>query len=299
MGVASHLGRVRSWGCGDDSPSAEATSESESVELGSAARLDDQIGLLMVAAGVSWLTEVGLGLDYESLRLDRTTPGWVDAGAQLRREVSDLLGGLVSGVEQIGSSSVVGLLAKPIVDLAVGVTVDLELTPVRARLESAGWIYRGDAQSQGGHVFVLESAPWRRVAHAHVVEYLGEQWCNYLRLRDLLLRSSEARERYEDTKLRLINEVGDDRASYTGGKSAIIASLLDGPVAGLGIPQLESELDRLTALTGESVHASLGALARELSHERNGGTRGQLTTEILGFGSTAGTVQAPVTTDTP
>ena len=176
---------------------------------------------------MDWLADVGLGLDYDSLQLDRTTPDWVDAGSRLRREVADRLAGFAAGVEQIGSSSVKGLLAKPIVDLAIGLTTDQELTPVRERLESAGWIYRGDTGAQGGHVFVLESAPWHRVAHAHVVEHLGEQWRNYLRLRDLLRRSPGARQRYEDTKLRLINEVGDDRTLYTKGKAQIVASLLE------------------------------------------------------------------------
>ena len=176
--------------------------------------------------GMDWLADVGLGLDHDSLLLVRTTAAWVDAGARLRREVADRLAGFAAGVEQVGSSSVKGLLAKPIVDLAIGATTDQELTPVRKRMESAGWIYRGDAGAQGGHVFALESAPSHRVAHAHVVEHLGEQWRNYVRLRDLLRGSPEARQRYEDTKLRLINEVGDDRAVYTEGKTEIIASLL-------------------------------------------------------------------------
>jgi GrpB-like predicted nucleotidyltransferase (UPF0157 family) len=175
---------------------------------------------------VHWLANVGLGLDYGSLLLERTTPLWVDAGARLRREVADELSGCAASVEQIGSSSVNGLLAKPIVDLAIGLTTDQELTPTRERLESAGWIYRGDAGAQGGHVFVLESAPRRRVAHAHVVEHLGEQWCDYLLLRDLLRRSRGARQQYEYTKLRLLDEVGDDRTAYTAGKTEIVASLL-------------------------------------------------------------------------
>ena len=175
---------------------------------------------------MDWLAD-GLGLDYDALLLVRTTPAWVDAGDRLRREVSDRLEGFAAGVEQMGSSSVQGLLAKPIVDLAIGLTAGQELAPVRERLESVGWIYRGDAGADGGHVFVLESAPRHRVAHAHVVEHLGEQWRNYLRLRDLLRRSAGARQRYEETKLRLVNDVVDDRAAYTEGKTQIVASLLE------------------------------------------------------------------------
>ena len=59
------------------------------------------------------------------------------------------------------------------------------------------------------------------------VQHLGEQWLKYLRLRDLLRRSPEARQRYEDAKLRLVNEVGDDRTTSTEGKTEIVASLLD------------------------------------------------------------------------
>jgi GrpB-like predicted nucleotidyltransferase (UPF0157 family) len=87
-----------------------------------------------------------------------------------------LLGALAVNVEQIGSSSVLGLLAKPIIDLAAGVEADQNLDFVVFALEAAGWIYRGDANVDGGHVFVLEARPWHRVAHLHVVQYDGAEW---------------------------------------------------------------------------------------------------------------------------
>jgi GrpB-like predicted nucleotidyltransferase (UPF0157 family) len=175
---------------------------------------------------VQWLTDAGLGLEYHTLRLDRTTHAWIDAGARLRNDLAEQLQGTVAGVEQIGSSAVVGLLAKPIVDIAIGLATDHDVAPVRRRLESGGWIYRGDAGANGGHVFVLEDRPWHRVAHAHVVDHEGEQWRKYLLLRDLLRRSPAAREQYEAVKLRLAGDVGDDRAAYTDGKSAVVAQLL-------------------------------------------------------------------------
>ena len=172
------------------------------------------------------LIEAGLGLDYHELRFARTTETWVALGSSLRDQVEPIVGDDATAVEHIGSSSVVGLLAKPIIDLAVGTSEDGDFAALRRRLEGTGWIYRGDAGSDGGHVFVLECRPWHRVAHVHVVDFGGAQWRDYVRFRDLLRRSPEAREQYEVAKLRLLEELGDDRKAYADGKSEIVRLLL-------------------------------------------------------------------------
>ncbi len=170
--------------------------------------------------------DVGLGLAHGVVRLARTTPAWIAAGEQLREHVAAELVGLVAAVEQIGSSSVPDLLAKPIVDLAVGLTTGQELVPVHAVLEHDSWIYRGDAGEHGGHVFVYDTRPLHRVAHLHVVEHEGRQWRHYLQLRDLLRTSANARAEYESVKLELHRLVGDDRVAYTDGKTDVIRRLL-------------------------------------------------------------------------
>ncbi len=176
---------------------------------------------------MDWLISEGLGLDHHAVRLTQTTEGWVAAGAALRDEVARLLEGEADAVEHVGSSSVAGLLAKPIIDLAVGSSAQRDFGVVKSRLEGAEWIYRGDAGDDGGHVFVLETRPWHRVAHIHVVEHGGRQWLDYLRFRDFLRRSPEARRRYETVKVQLVEELGDDREAYTAAKSDVVRSLLD------------------------------------------------------------------------
>ncbi len=94
---------------------------------------------------VDALTDAGLGLNYGIVQLDRTTEDWILAGSELRERVEETLGALAAGVEQIGSSSVLGHLAKPIIDLAVGLSPDHDLAAVTNALEDTGWIYRGDA----------------------------------------------------------------------------------------------------------------------------------------------------------
>ncbi len=173
------------------------------------------------------LVAVGLGLEYGVVRLQQTTVEQVVAGRALSEQVAMLLDSAAVAVEHIGSSSVIGLLAKPIVDLAVGVRDVGVVDGVVELLQTDGWIYRGDAGSAGGHVFVLEELPWYRIAHLHVVDAEGSQWRNYLTLRDRLRADPSARERYARVKSELAERHPNDRAAYTDGKDDVVRSLLD------------------------------------------------------------------------
>lgn len=152
--------------------------------------------------------------------------GLVVAGSTLRDQVAAILEGDATCVEPIGSLSVVGLLAKPIIDLAVARSEHQNLARGPQQARNRRMDYRGDAGNDGGQVFVLVARPWHRIAHLHVVDHGGAQWRDYLRLRDLLRRSSDARRKYEIVKLRLIEEFGDDRNAYTDGASDVVRSLV-------------------------------------------------------------------------
>jgi GrpB-like predicted nucleotidyltransferase (UPF0157 family) len=175
---------------------------------------------------VSLLVDAGLGLAVERLALQVTTSAHVRAGAALRDTVARVVHDVATAVEHIGSASVTGLLAKPIVDLCVGVVSDQQRSDVRARLERNEWVFRGDAGERGGQVFVLESHPGFRVAHLHVVDHGGTQWRNYLALRDRLRTDAKARRRYASVKRSVMARVGDDREAYTEGKTDIVRALL-------------------------------------------------------------------------
>ncbi len=177
---------------------------------------------------VTALTDAGLGLDCYKLRLERTTDAWISAGTHLRDQVAVMLDDQAAEVEHIGSSSVLGLLAKPIVDLVVGLAAGHDFELVSSTLEASGWIYIADAGESGGQILVLEARPQYRVAHLHVVDRGGVQWLDYLRFRGLLRTSSEARRRYEAAKVQLLDEHGDRRQAYTDAKSKVVTSLLDG-----------------------------------------------------------------------
>lgn len=174
---------------------------------------------------VDW-AGAGLGVQYGSVLLARATDEWSRIGSLLATSVREALPDAAAAVEHIGSTSVPGLLAKPIIDLAIAVQPGVVVKDVAEPLSRLGWIYRGDAGNAGGWVFVLEDSPWHRVAHAHGVEAGGEQWSGYLRFRDLLRSSTAAREVYGQAKERLAELHPDGRAEYTAGKTETVEQLL-------------------------------------------------------------------------
>lgn len=168
----------------------------------------------------------GLGLQYGTVRLVRSDVAWALIAQKLAEDIRRAVAGLAREVEHIGSTSVPGLLAKPILDLAIGACPGTEVTEIVEPLSRIGWIYRGDAGGEGGWVFVIEDAPWHRVAHAHGVPFGGEAWIRYLTFRELLRRDPTARAAYEETKQRVAEEHPDGRQGYTAGKSATVDGLL-------------------------------------------------------------------------
>lgn len=173
-------------------------------------------------------SETGLGLEYGTVRLVRSDPRWSSLAQALAASIRSALSDVATDVQHIGSSAVPGLLAKPIIDLAIGVVHGVDVSQLVEPMADLGWIYRGDGGANGGWVFVMEGTPWHRVAHAHGVEADGGQWRRYVEFRDLLLRSPTARQAYTEAKQRLAEAHPREAGRYMEGKGAIVQGLLTG-----------------------------------------------------------------------
>jgi GrpB-like predicted nucleotidyltransferase (UPF0157 family) len=169
-----------------------------------------------------------LGLIYGTVELAPSDPGWPEQFELLAGELRRALGPDAVAIEHVGSTAVEGLRAKPILDLAVGLAPEADADRVIETFERLGYDFRGDAGSQGGLVFVLDSIPMRRIAHVHAVRHGDEQWMRYLAFRDRLRSDPAARAGYERLKRALANRFPNDRRAYTDGKDAFVAALLDG-----------------------------------------------------------------------
>src|SRR5262245_12435518 len=137
-----------------------------------------------------------LGLKYGAVAIVPHHAGWQGVYSREHAKLDSALSGMGYRIEHVGSTAVPELPAKPIIDIAVGLRPGSSLESVIAILKGVGYIYRGDAGSRGGHIFVRESAPLVRTHHIHVVFTDDPQWEEYLVFRDLLRENPKLRETY-------------------------------------------------------------------------------------------------------
>jgi GrpB-like predicted nucleotidyltransferase (UPF0157 family) len=126
----------------------------------------------------------------------------------------------------VGSTAVPGLLAKPIVDIIIGLRNWNSLAGTIRHLQEAGYRYRGFRDDAGGHVadYVIDKITRR---HVHIVEYGSRQWVRYLLFRDHLRRDPVARAEYESFKRELAARYPRNRRSYTAAKQEFIERMTD------------------------------------------------------------------------
>jgi GrpB-like predicted nucleotidyltransferase (UPF0157 family) len=143
-------------------------------------------------------------------------PAWPGLFAELGRELRVGLGDIALRIDHIGSTSVPGLAAKPVIDVQVSVAAFEPLTAFKQPLERLGYVYRADDPERTKRYF--REPPGRRRTHVHVrrAGSFSEQWA--LLFRDYLRAHRDVAAEYEAVKRRLAVRFRDDRHAYTNAK---------------------------------------------------------------------------------
>ena len=155
-----------------------------------------------------------LGVPYGEVALRQSDPRWTNVFAHQAELLRGTLADDVVAIEHVGSTAVPGLVAKPIIDVAVLVHPDADVGTAVRSITDVGYEFRGDKGAAGGLLFVLEHAPRRRIVHLHLLGTGDDQWERYLALRDRLRSDVEARTAYSAAKRELSRLFPADRGAY-------------------------------------------------------------------------------------
>lgn len=168
-----------------------------------------------------------LGLKRGTVTLCPHETEWETEAAKTAGMLKTLFGDAAAEIQHVGSTSIRGIRAKPILDLVVAAN---DMTAVRERipvLEAAGVMFRGE-DHPGEFLFVMgDFERDTRTHHIHVCPAGGTDWTNYLNFRDYMNAHPEKAAEYDRLKGELAEQYALDRTSYTAGKAAFIARMLE------------------------------------------------------------------------
>jgi GrpB-like predicted nucleotidyltransferase (UPF0157 family) len=154
-------------------------------------------------------------LDYD--------PNWPAAFESEKKILLALFDPCRTNIAHVGSTSVPGLGAKPIIDIMIGVK---ELEDVTSRIEqikSLGYQYISKYETTfPDRRFFCKPHEKPRTHNAHAVEIGSDFWFRHLAFRDYLRKHSEAADKYYQLKMELAAEHGADVGGYTDAKTQFI-----------------------------------------------------------------------------
>jgi GrpB-like predicted nucleotidyltransferase (UPF0157 family) len=136
------------------------------------------------------------------------------------------LNGIALRIDHIGSTAIPGLIAKPIIDIAI-VTQSIEdAERCGPPLEPLGYRYRGQHGDDPLRRYLVLDQGSKRIAQVHVWVAESPAWRAALGFRDLLRTRPDLRSAYAREKLRAAQAVGWDKARYSIEKGAFIEGVL-------------------------------------------------------------------------
>lgn len=161
---------------------------------------------------------------YEEISIEPYSPSWPDRAAEL---IAGLRSELAGPIEFVGSTSVPGLPAKPIVDLMALIESFDFVDAFAIEVARIGWHYVPPAlDGRGYRRFFVHVVDDHRDAHLHLMLPGTSRWEEQLAFRDRLRSSVELRDAYAKLKQQLAVAHGDDREAYSAAKSEFIEAAL-------------------------------------------------------------------------
>ena len=152
-------------------------------------------------------------------------PLWIDKFEDEKIFLEQLLAPWRKGpTEHVGSTAVVGLCAKPVIDTMVGVTSLSTSEPAKEVLRQVGYQY-AEYKTDMMHWFCKPSFAMR-THHLHLVPFESSLWHERLAFRNLLRTNSKVAEEYAALKRELARKFEFDREAYTDAKYPFITRAL-------------------------------------------------------------------------
>ncbi len=153
-------------------------------------------------------------------------PAWPSLFEREKRRLVDAIGNMVEDIHHVGSTSIIGLAAKPKIDIDTVLRSDLMIADAVAGIKSLGtYHFHGDPYDDGMWTFTQGHGSYGTRLYVcgpanamHVSRVLFRDWLRY--------HPADAAE-YATLKIRLAEEAKGDWRYYTNGKASFVSRIVN------------------------------------------------------------------------
>lgn len=153
-------------------------------------------------------------------------PNWPIQFESIRSSISSALGDVALAIEHVGSTSVPGLAAKPVLDIDVVVKTKDDVLEGIELLASIGYTHAGDLGIPGREAFRAPDGAIEQ--HLYLVVSGSKPLKEHITLRNRLREDRDLVSQYAEIKYQLAAEYGTNREGYTDAKTGFIKRVLAG-----------------------------------------------------------------------
>ena len=150
---------------------------------------------------------------------------WAYDFEKIKNEIEDALGDLIIRTEHVGSTSVVGMWAKPCIDIDVVIKDYSVFDDVVLRLEKIGYIHEGNLGIKDREAFKYSDKPHLKTHHLYVCPENSKELHRHITFRDYLRNNPDAAKKYSEIKQAAAKLYPDDIDKYIQYKSPCIEEI--------------------------------------------------------------------------
>lgn len=173
-----------------------------------------------------------IGLKRGTVQLCEHEKEWEIEAQNTISRLKKILGNVAKDIQHVGSTSILSIKAKPIIDIAVAVDDFNDILAFEKELKDDGFYYRPQVDLGEQLLFAsgsfYEGTGDLQTHFIHVVRTNSMDWINYINFRDFLNSTPSVAKEYENLKVSLALQAPIDsgREKYLKGKHDFIVYTL-------------------------------------------------------------------------
>ena len=146
--------------------------------------------------------------------VEKYNPKWAEQFLFIKDYLTKNITEYIS-IEHVGSTSIPGMNAKPIIDIDIVVEDTDQFLRLKEELAKIGYVHEGDRGIPGREAFDNENVPIDIDHHLYVCTKDNAELLRHIKFRDRLRSNQELVDEYNKIKEEILSKVGkDNRAGY-------------------------------------------------------------------------------------